>query len=129
MTLAQTAVLPAALANRFPGELSGGERQRAAIARASVAQPDLIICDEITSALDVSVQGAVIELLGDLRREFGVALLFITHDLGVVASIADRVIVLDGGHICEEGPVDQVFRAPSSERARELLEAAPRLAS
>ncbi len=121
--------LPARTADRFPRELSGGERQRIAIARAAVAQPDLIVCDEITSALDVSVQGAVIELLGDLRQEFGVALLFITHDLGVVASIADRVIVLDGGHICEEGPVDRVFHTPSSERARELLEAAPRLAS
>ena len=121
--------LPARTADRFPRELSGGERQRIAIARAAVAQPDLIVCDEITSALDVSVQGAVIELLGDLRQEFGVSLLFITHDLGVVASIADRVIVLDRGSICEEGPVDQVFHAPTSPRARELLEAAPRLAS
>ena len=77
----------------------------------------------------MSVQGAVIELLGDLRREFGVSLLFITHDLGVVASIADRVIVLDRGRICEEGPVEQVFHAPDvSARARELLDAAPRLA-
>ena len=87
--------LPARTADRFPRELSGGERQRIAIARAAVTQPDLIVCDEITSALDVSVQGAVIELLADLRATFKVSLLFITHDLGVVASIADRVIVLD----------------------------------
>jgi peptide/nickel transport system ATP-binding protein len=119
--------LPARTADRFPRELSGGERQRIAIARAAVTQPDLIVCDEITSALDVSVQGAVIELLADLRQAFGLSLLFITHDLGVVASIADRVLVLDRGHICEEGPIDQVFHAPTHPRSRELLEAAPRL--
>jgi peptide/nickel transport system ATP-binding protein len=121
--------LPARTADRFPRELSGGERQRIAIARAAVAQPDLIVCDEITSALDVSVQGAVIELLADLRQAFGLSLLFITHDLGVVASIADRVLVLDRGRICEEGPIRRVFTAPTHPRARELLEAAPRLAS
>jgi len=120
--------LPAGTADRFPRELSGGERQRIAIARAAVTQPDLIVCDEITSALDVSVQGAVIELLADLRATFKLSLLFITHDLGVVASIADRVIVLDRGRICEEGPVERVFRSPSHPRSRELLEAAPRLA-
>lgn len=119
--------LPAQTADRFPRELSGGERQRIAIARAAVTQPDLIVCDEITSALDVSVQGAVIELLADLRATFDLSLLFITHDLGVVASIADRVIVLDRGRICEEGPVERVFHAPTSPRARELLESAPRL--
>jgi peptide/nickel transport system ATP-binding protein len=121
--------LPARTADRFPRELSGGERQRIAIARAAVTQPDLIVCDEITSALDVSVQGAVIELLADLRQTFGVSLLFITHDLGVVASIADRVLVLDRGRICEEGPVDRVFHSPTHPRSRELLEAAPRLAT
>jgi peptide/nickel transport system ATP-binding protein len=121
--------LPARTADRFPRELSGGERQRIAIARAAVAQPDVIVCDEITSALDVSVQAAVIELLADLRESFGVSLLFITHDLGVVASIADRVLVLDRGRICEEGPIEQVFRSPTHPRSRELLDAAPRLAS
>jgi len=119
--------LPARTADRFPRELSGGERQRVAIARAAVAQPDLIVCDEITSALDVSVQAAVIELLGDLRESFGVSLLFITHDLGVIASIADRVLVLDRGRICEEGPIDRVFHSPTHPRSRELLDAAPRL--
>jgi peptide/nickel transport system ATP-binding protein len=120
--------LPAGTADRFPRELSGGERQRIAIARSAVTQPDLIVCDEITSALDVSVQGAVIELLADLRATFKLSLLFITHDLGVVASIADRVIVLDRGRICEEGPIERVFHSPSHPRSRELLEAAPRLA-
>ncbi len=119
--------LPARLASRFPGELSGGERQRVAIARAAVTQPDLIICDEITSALDVSVQAAVIDLLIELRETFELALLFITHDLGVIRSVADRLLVLDGGLVCEEGRVDEVFAAPASARTRELLEAAPRL--
>jgi ABC-type dipeptide/oligopeptide/nickel transport system ATPase component len=77
----------------------------------------------------VSVQAAVIELLADLRESFGVSLLFITPDLGVVASIADRVLVLDRGRICEEGPIEQVFRSPTHPRSRELLDAAPRLAS
>jgi peptide/nickel transport system ATP-binding protein len=121
--------LPARLADRFPRELSGGERQRVAIARAAAAEPDLIVCDEITSALDVSVQGAVIDLLAELRETLGLALLFITHDLGVVASVANRVLVFDRGRICEEGTVEQVFRAPQHPRSRELLEAAPRLAA
>jgi peptide/nickel transport system ATP-binding protein len=119
--------LPARLADRFPRELSGGERQRVAIARAAAAQPDLIVCDEITSALDVSVQAAVIDLLSELRERFDLALLFITHDLGVVASLADRVLVLDRGRICEEGPLERVFHEPTHERSKELLEAAPRL--
>jgi peptide/nickel transport system ATP-binding protein len=119
--------LPVRLADRFPRELSGGERQRVAIARAAAAQPDLIVCDEITSALDVSVQAAVIDLLSELRERFDLALLFITHDLGVVASLADRVLVLDRGRICEEGPLERVFHAPTHERSKELLEAAPRL--
>jgi peptide/nickel transport system ATP-binding protein len=119
--------LPARLAESFPSELSGGERQRVAIARALAAQPDLLVCDEITSALDVSVQAAVIELLAELRSRLSLSLLFITHNLGVVAAIADYVLILDRGMICEEGPVEQVFAHPRSERAIELLEAAPTL--
>jgi peptide/nickel transport system ATP-binding protein len=119
--------LPARLAERFPDELSGGERQRVAIARALAAQPDLIVCDEITSALDVSVQAAVLELLAELRRELKLALLFITHDLGVVASIADRVLVLDQGTVCDSGPVERVLRQPQHEYTRRLVAAAPRL--
>jgi peptide/nickel transport system ATP-binding protein len=120
--------LPARLADRFPAELSGGERQRVAIARALAARPDLVVCDEITSALDVSVQAAVLDLLSELRAELGLALLFITHDLGVVASVADRVLVLEGGIVCEEGGVEQVLTEPEHPYTRRLVEVAPRLA-
>ncbi|MCY4085938.1 MAG: ABC transporter ATP-binding protein [Actinomycetia bacterium] len=125
--LLERARLPAALAERFPAELSGGERQRVAIARALVAQPDLIVCDEITSALDVSVQAAVLDLLAELRAELGLSLLFISHDLGVVAGIADRVLVLDRGRVREEGPVSTVVADPQDVYTQELLAAAPRL--
>ena len=119
--------LPARLAQRFPGELSGGERQRVAIARALAANPDLLVCDEITSALDVSVQAAVLELLAELRTDLRLSLLFITHDLGVVATIADRVLVLDGGVVCEQGSVDDVIERPQNEYTRRLVASAPRL--
>jgi peptide/nickel transport system ATP-binding protein len=119
--------LPARLAQLFPSELSGGERQRVAIARALAAQPDLLVCDEITSALDVSVQAAVVELLAELRSRLSLSMLFITHNLGVVAAIADYVLILDQGVICEEGPVERVFTDPQSPRALELLNAAPSL--
>jgi peptide/nickel transport system ATP-binding protein len=119
--------LPARVAHRFPAELSGGERQRVAIARALAANPDLLVCDEITSALDVSVQAAILELLGDLRAELNVAFLFISHDLGVVASIADRVLILERGIICEEGEVARLLTRPAHPYTRRLVEAAPRL--
>ena len=119
--------LPAGLAHHFPGELSGGERQRVAVARALAARPDLVVCDEITSALDVSVQAAVLELLAELRTELGLALLFITHDLGVVASVADRVLVLDGGLVCEEGLVGTLLSRPEQEYTQRLVAAAPSL--
>jgi peptide/nickel transport system ATP-binding protein len=126
-TLLERVRLPARLAQRFPGELSGGERQRVAIARALAAKPDLVVCDEITSALDVSVQAAVLELLAELRAELGLALLLITHDLGVVASVADRVLVLEGGIVCEQGPVLELLSAPVHPYTQRLVAAAPSL--
>jgi peptide/nickel transport system ATP-binding protein len=119
--------LPASVAQRFAAELSGGERQRVAIARALAASPDLLVCDEITSALDVSVQAAILELLTDLRTELDVAFLFISHDLGVVASIADRVLILERGSVCEEGAVATLLTSPAHPYTRRLVEAAPRL--
>ena len=119
--------LPARIASRYPGELSGGERQRIAIARALAALPDVLVCDEITSALDVSVQAAVLELLTELRTDLGLSLLFITHDLGVVAAVADQVLVLERGHVREQGPVTDVIERPQDDYTRRLIEAAPRL--
>lgn len=117
--------LPRRVADRYPGELSGGECQRVSIARALAAGPELILCDEVTSALDVSVQAAVLDLLNDLRRDLGVSLMFITHDLGVVSAVADRVIVLRNGHMCEQGEAQAVLRSPQDDYTKSLLEAAP----
>ena len=119
--------LPSRYADRYPRELSGGQRQRVAIATALAAHPDVIVCDEITSALDVSVQATVLELLRDLRRERDVSLLFITHDLGVVAAIADEVLVLDHGLICESGGTPTLLGRPQHEYTQRLLSSAPSL--
>jgi peptide/nickel transport system ATP-binding protein len=119
--------LTARLATRYPTELSGGERQRVAIARALAADPAVILCDEITSALDVSVQAAVLRLLNDLRSDLGLGLLFITHDLGVVATVADDVLVLDNGVVCERGQTAAVLRTPQHPYTQRLLVAAPSL--
>jgi oligopeptide/dipeptide ABC transporter ATP-binding protein len=117
--------LPRRVAERYPMELSGGERQRVSIARALAAGPEVIVCDEITSALDVSVQAAVLRLLDELRADLGLALLFITHDLGVVAAVADEVLVLERGVVCEAGPVGTILRHPEHSYTRRLLAAAP----
>jgi peptide/nickel transport system ATP-binding protein len=119
--------LPRGAGDRYPAELSGGERQRVGIARALAAEPELIVCDEITSALDVSVQAAVLRLLGQLRSELGLALLFITHDLGVVASVAERVLVLERGELVETGDTLAVLRHPRHAYTQRLLAAAPSL--
>ncbi len=107
--------------DRLPGQMSGGEKQRVAIARAFAAEPDVVLCDEITSALDVSVQAAIIALLDRLRRERGVACLFVSHDLAVVRAVAERVVVLYQGRICESGPVAAVYAAPAHPYTEALL--------
>jgi peptide/nickel transport system ATP-binding protein len=116
--------LPVAYVERFPHELSGGERQRVAIARALIAEPFLLLCDEVLSALDVSVQARVLDLLHELRVRTGVAMLFISHDLGVVRSLADRVVVLFNGDIVEAGDTEDVFQRPEHPYTQRLLAAA-----
>lgn len=126
-TLLARVQLGPAMADRYPGELSGGERQRVAIARALAARPGVLLCDEITSALDVSVQSTVVDLLDGLRAELGLAVLFITHDLGLVARVADRILVLDRGAVCEEGTAADVLDHPVHRTTRALLAASPSL--
>lgn len=112
-------------ARRRPHEFSGGQRQRIAIARALAAQPDLIVCDEAVSALDVSIKGQIINLLKSLQQEFGLALLFISHDLPIVARIAHRVAVMRRGRMVEQGPARQVLTSPADPYTQALLSAVP----
>jgi ABC-type glutathione transport system ATPase component len=118
--------LSARLASRKPEELSGGQRQRVAIARALAVGPELIIADEPVSALDVSVQAQLLNLFLDLRDELGVAILFIAHQLAVIAEIADRVAIMHTGRVVEVGDTAAVFKHPSDPYTRELLDAHPR---
>ena len=119
--------LSASYANRYPDQLSGGERQRVAIARALISSPSILICDEVTSALDVSVQAAIVELLGKLQRELGLSMVFVTHNLPLVRSIAQKVAVLSDGSIIEYGETATLLADPQQPYTRELIANTPSL--
>jgi peptide/nickel transport system ATP-binding protein len=123
--LARRVGLPIDLLDRFPHQLSGGQKARIGIARAIALDPDLVILDEPTAALDVSVQAVVLNLLQDLKESLGMSYLFVSHDLNVVRLLCDRVIVMQAGRIVEQGPTEQVLFAPEADYTRELLTAIP----
>ncbi|MDQ4082515.1 MAG: ABC transporter ATP-binding protein [Actinomycetota bacterium] len=123
--LLEAVKLPASLAVRYPAELSGGQKQRVALARALAAQPSLLLCDEVTSALDVSVQATILELVADLACRFETAVIFVSHDLAVVRTVATRALVLKDGEVCEEAEIERLFAAPEHPYTRELLASIP----
>jgi len=119
--------LSASVMERYPHQLSGGERQRAAIARALIANPQLLVCDEVTSALDVSVQAAIIDVLAELQRELGIGLLFVTHNLALIRTLSQHVAVMSEGRIVERGLVDRVLDDPQAPYTKKLLSDTPTL--
>lgn len=119
--------LPSSVLAALPGQLSGGQRQRVAIARALSLKPDAIIADEPTSALDVSVRAQILNLLSDLKKELGLSMVFISHDIQTVRYISDRIIVMNGGRAVEQGKASEVFENPKDDYTRLLLGAAPSL--
>jgi len=117
--------LPAESLQKFPHEFSGGQRQRLCIARSLMARPRILLCDEVTSALDVSVQAQILHLLDDLRNEFGLSILFISHDMQVVRALSDEVLVMYFGHVVERGHADEVLTNPQHEYTQKLLASVP----
>ncbi len=118
---------PGQIIDRFPGELSGGQKQRICIARALAAEPKVIICDEVTSALDQTVAKGILQLLGRLQEQLGLSYLFITHDIETVKGIADQVVVMHQGRIVEQGPLAQVFSPPHQDYTARLLASVPEM--
>ncbi|HEY9114712.1 MAG TPA: ATP-binding cassette domain-containing protein, partial [Bacteroidales bacterium] len=112
--------------DRYPHEFSGGQRQRIVIARALAVEPRFIICDEAVSALDVSVQARILNLLNDLKKEFGFTYIFISHDLSVVRFMSDRILVMKNGQIIEAGDADEVYENPQNQYTRQLIDSIPR---
>ena len=119
--------LPASFADRYPSELSGGQKQRIGIARALAAEPDLVICDEVTSELDRVVAQSILKLLLDRQRDLGFSYLFISHDLGTVEAIADEVMVMLRGRVVEQGPKSKIMSEPREDYTKQLLASVPRM--
>jgi peptide/nickel transport system ATP-binding protein len=119
--------LPTTVIDRHPRSLSGGQRQRVSIARALGSDPELLVCDEAVSALDVSIQAQILDLLLEIRAERSTALLFISHDIGVIHHVADRVLVMHRGKVVEQGTADEVFDSPRDPYTQALLKAVPTL--
>jgi peptide/nickel transport system ATP-binding protein len=118
--------LPAEVANRYPHEFSGGQRQRIVIARTLALEPKLVICDESVSALDVSVQAQVLNLLNDLKQELGLTYIFISHDLSVVRYMSDRIMVMQKGELVELNEADELYRHPQKAYTKQLIGAIPK---
>jgi len=119
--------MPTDILDRYPHEFSGGQRQRLCIARAIALKPELLICDEAVSALDLTIRAQVLDLLGDLKKKLGLSMIFITHDIGVVQHVADRIIVMNKGRIVEEGTCEQVLGNPREEYTKYLMASVPKI--
>ena len=119
--------IESAALEKYPHEFSGGQRQRICTARAIASAPELLICDEAVSALDLSIRAQVLEMLEDLKRRLSLSLMFITHDLGVVQHVADRIIVMNRGKLIEEGPCGQVLKTPREDYTRYLMASVPKI--